>query len=367
MITEAARTDLDDAIAAFAHDVVRPRSAAMARDEGDAHELLRAAAAPGLAGLLIPERYGGAGAGHGAFARFIEAVARECSSSAVVLDVHGSVGSEPIVVFGSDDQCQELLPELGSGRRLAAFALTEPASGSDAAALETRATREGDDYILNGTKAFITNGGAADLYTVMARTGPGADGISAFIVDGPSPGLRGGEPLCKMGLRGSRTAELILDNVRVPASRLLGDEGIGFRVAMAALDSGRIGISAQAVGVAQGALDAAVAHARRAGRSSDDTALADMGAHVAVARALTAHAAATIDAGEPVTHIAACAKLVATDTCVAVADTAVGLCAPDSGAEDHPAAIRFRDAKACQIYEGTNQIQRIVIARGLLR
>jgi len=360
-----ARTDLDEAITAYAAADVRPVAAAMARGEGpDAHVLLAAAAARGLAGLLIPEAYGGAGAGHAVFARHIEAVARECASTSVILDVHGSVGAEPLLLFGSDEQRATLLPLLTSGRWLAAFALTEPGSGSDAAALVTRAERDaGGGYRLTGTKAFITNSGVADLYVVMARTAPGSGGISAFLVEATAAGLQAGPPLDKMGLRGSRTAELVLDAVAVPESRRLGPEGIGFKVAMSALDSGRIGISAQAVGIAQGALDAATAQFRQR-EGGDQT--ATMEAQVSVARALTGHAATVLDAGQAVTHIASCAKLVATDTCVAVAQAAVDVCAPESGADAHPAAIRFRDAKACQIYEGTNQIQRLVIARGLL-
>ena len=359
----AAATDVESAVEAFATEVVRPVAAAMARGEGPpAHDLLRAAAARGLAALVLPREVGGAGAGHVAFAAFIEAVARECASTSVFLDVHGSVASEPILLFGTDEQRRTLLPRLASGEWLGGFALTEPGSGSDAAALVTRAERTSSGYRLSGTKAFITSGGVADLYIVMARTGEGSRGITAFLVEGGQPGLRGGEPLRKMGLRGSVTAELILDSVEVEESRRLGAEGEGFRVAMAALDAGRIGISAQAVGIAQGALDAA-----RAARSGDAVALADMEARVAAARSLTRHAASTLDAGQPVTHIASCAKLIATDTCVAVTQSAVDICAPESGREDHPAAIRLRDAKACQIYEGTNQVQRIVIARGLLR
>jgi hypothetical protein len=193
--------------------------------------------------------------------------------------------------------------------------------------------------------------------------------VSAFLVESAWPGVGAGTPLNKMGLHGSWTGELILDGVRVPASNRLGDEGVGFTVAMSALDSGRVGISAQAVGIAQGALDAALAASRRhrdAGIDIDTTALADMETRTAASRQLTRHAAALVDAGHRVTLDAAIAKLYSTDTCVAVAQAAVDICAPESAAEDHPAAVRFRDAKACQIYEGTNQIQRVVIARHLL-
>jgi alkylation response protein AidB-like acyl-CoA dehydrogenase len=352
--------------AEFASDVVRPRAAQMARGSREfPRDLLTEAARRGLAGLLVPSEYGGADAGHVAFAHFIEAVARECASSAVILDVHISVATEPIVLFGSDEQKQRYLPRLASGEWLGAFALTEPGSGSDAVALRATATRDGDSYRISGTKAFITNAGAADLYVVMARTGdaPGARAISAFLVEATTTGVKAQPPLHKMGLRGSWTAELVLDDVVVPVQNMLAPEGHGFRVAMSALDSGRIGISAQATGIAQGALDAAVTSPQA---HPYTTTLADMEAQTQAARALYRHAAALCDAGESVTRDAAVAKLYATDAAVSVAHAAVELCAPDSASEDHPAAIRLRDAKACQIYEGTNQVQRVVIARQLL-
>jgi acyl-CoA dehydrogenase len=385
-LTAPAGAELEDRIEAYAREVIRPRAAAMARGEGDGgRELVAAAAERGLCSLTVPEKYGGAGAGHVAFARFIEAVARECASSAVILDVQGSVACEPLLRFGTEEQRQRLLPRLTSGEWVGAFCLSEAGSGSDAAALQTRADRIGGGYRLTGAKMWITNCGVADLYIVMARTGDrGARGITAFCVAASTPGVRPGRPLHKLGLRGSRTAELVLDSVEVPEVDRLGKEGQGFRIAMSALDSGRIGISAQAVGLAQGALDAAVAHVAGLGVAPIDDAalvdeaaancapavtapLADMAARVAMARAVTLEAAALVDTGEVPTRAAAIAKLISTDACVEVAHAAVELCAPHSSDETHPAAIRLRDAKACQIYEGTNQIQRIVIARELLR
>jgi acyl-CoA dehydrogenase len=369
-------TDIEHAalagrVAGFVNDTVTPIAPAMARGEGPhPKQLVEAAGEAGLAGILTPVAHGGAGGTHRDFIELIEAVARADASSAVILDVHLSVGTEPLLVFGNDDQKSRYLPRLASGEWLAAFALTEAAGGSDAVALQTRAVRDGDTYVLDGSKAFITSAGDADLYIVMARTGEGTRGISAFLVEGAWPGLRAGKPLEKMGLHGSWTAELVLEGVRVPVANRLGDEGIGFTVAMSALDSGRVGISAQAVGIAQGALDAAVAHSRGrrdSGGAVDETALADMEARTAASRQLTRHAAAMVDAGERVTLDASIAKLYATDTCVVVSQAAVDICAPDSAADDHPAAVRFRDAKACQIYEGTNQIQRVVIARHVLR
>jgi acyl-CoA dehydrogenase len=350
----------------FVDDVIRPKAAAMARGEGMRPDaVVRAAGERGLAGLLLPASFGGAGASHVEFARFVEAVARVCASSAVILDVHLSVGSEPLLLFGDDSQLRRHLPAIASGQHTAAFALTEPGSGSDAAGLSTRAERDGDGYRLTGSKAFITNCGAANVYLVLARTDPGRAGISAFIVNADSPGLHTGEPLHKMGLAGSWTAELSLDGVRVSAEDRLGSEGMGFRVAMAALDSGRVGISAQAVGIAYGCMDAVLAAPRSGGSAIDETLLADIHARTVAARLLTEHAARLADLHQPITRDASIAKLYATDTCVAAAAAAVDLCAPDSTRDDHPAAIRLRDAKASQIYEGTNQVQRMVIAREL--
>lgn len=371
MSTEIERATLAERIEGFVGDVITPIAGAVARGSGPRPKrIVEAAGEAGLAGILTPVEYGGAGGSHGDFARFVEAVARADASCAVILDVHMSVGTEPLLVFGNDDQKSRYLPRLASGAWLAAFALTEAAGGSDAVAMQTRAVRADDDYVLEGSKAFITGAGDADIYIVMARTGDGARGISAFLVEAAWPGVTAGAPLEKMGLHGSLTSELVLDRVHVPAANRLGDEGVGFIVAMAALDSGRVGISAQAVGIAQGALDASVDRARQrrdAGMDVDETALADMEARTAASRQLTRYAAALVDAGQRVTLDAAIAKLYSTDTCVAVAQAAVDLCAPDSAAEDHPAAVRFRDSKACQIYEGTNQIQRVVIARHLLQ
>jgi acyl-CoA dehydrogenase len=368
--TDVADTGLAARIAGFVHDTITPIAPAMARGNGPSPKrIVEAAGEAGLAGILTPETYGGAGGNHRDFIQLIEAVARADASCAVILDVHLSVGTEPLLVFGNDDQKSRYLRKLAAGEWLAAFALTEAAGGSDALAMRTRAVRDGDTYILDGAKAFITGAGDADLYILMARTGEGTHGVSAFLVEAASPGVSAGVPLAKMGLHGSWTAELVLDGARVPAANRLGDDGVGFTVAMSALDSGRVGISAQAVGIAQGSLDAALDASRRrrdAGSEVDGTALADMEVRTATARQLTRYAAALVDAGERVTRDAAIAKLYATDACVAVAQSAVDLCAPESGADDHPAAVRLRDAKACQIYEGTNQIQRVVIARHLL-
>ncbi len=329
------------------------------------------AAEMGYLGLVVPRAYGGREAGHLAFALFVEEVAYACAASAVIMDVHTSVGSEPIVLLGNEEQKRRYLPLLASGQMLGAFALTEPEAGSDAAELKTTAVRDGDEYVLNGAKTFITNAGRAGLYTVMAATdrARGAKGISAFLVEAGMPGFTTGTPLHKLGLHGSPTGELFFHDCRVPAANRLGQEGEGFKVAMLALDSGRIGISAQAIGIARAALDACVAALAAEGNVVEQGAqfaLADMATAIEAARALTWQAARLCDLGRPFSAAAAMAKLTATDTAMSVASEALAL----AGTASEPYGSRldryYRDAKATQLYEGTNQIQRVVIARHTL-
>src|SRR2546423_7295435 len=239
----------------FAEREVKPRAEAIDHTAEFPRDLVQKAADLGLLGILVPEEYGGAGLDHVSFAIFVEEVARFCASTSVILDVHTSVGTEPIVLFGNEDQRRRWLVDLAQGKKLAAFALTEPEAGSDAANLTTQATPRAGGYLLNGTKIFITNAGEAQLYVVMASTRPGsgAEGITAFLVGGDNPGLHVGPRFEKMGLNGSAIAEVYLENCAVDETDRLGDEGQGFRVAMRALDSGRIGLSAQAGGPAPGA------------------------------------------------------------------------------------------------------------------
>src|SRR2546425_6662968 len=241
----------------FAEREVKPRAEAIDHSGEFPRDLVQKAADLGLLGILVPEEYGGAGLDHISFAILVEEVARYCASTSVILDVHNSVGTEPIVLFGNEDQRRRWLVDLAQGKKLAAFALTEPDAGSDAASLSTTATRRDGAYVLNGTKIFISNAGEAGLYVVFATTRPGsgAEGISAFLIGGDNPGLRVGSKFKKMGLNGSAIAEVYLENCVVAEADRLGQEGEGFRIAMRALDSGRIGISAQAVGLAQGALN----------------------------------------------------------------------------------------------------------------
>jgi acyl-CoA dehydrogenase len=360
----------------FAEREVKPRAAVIDQLGEFPRDLVDKAAELGLLGVLVPEAYGGAGLDHVSFAIFVEEVARFCASTAVIFDVHTSVGTEPIVLFGSEEQKRRWLPDLALGRKLAAFALTEPEAGSDAAHLMTTATRRDGDYLLNGTKIFITNAGEAQLYVVMATTRPGsgAEGITAFLVGGDNPGLKVGPKFKKMGLNGSAIAEVYLENCAVDAADRLSDEGEGFRIAMRALDSGRIGISAQAVGLAQGALDDAVAYAKErkqfgkpiADLQTIQNKLADMAVKIRAARWMTWKAAALCDAGQPFTKEASMAKLFATDVTMDITLDALQVFGGYGYLEDYPMARRVRDAKACQIYEGTNQVQRLVIARELV-
>src|SRR3984893_697467 len=267
------------AVRELAQGVVRPVAAEVDRDPRFPEEAIKAAAEAGLLGILIPREYGGAGLDAMAFVLCIDELAQACASTSVIVDVHTSVGSEPILLFGTQEQKREWLPRLASVELLGAFALTEPASGSDAASLKTSARRDGDGYVLNGTKVFITNIGRAGLYIVFARTGPGerASGVTAFIVPADASGVRVGQVFKKMGLNGSPTGELVLEDVVVPAANRLGAEGQGFTVAMRALDSGRIGISGQALGIAQAAVNEATSLLKgRAREQGDDFMLADM-------------------------------------------------------------------------------------------
>jgi alkylation response protein AidB-like acyl-CoA dehydrogenase len=365
------------AVREFARDVVEPRAEEIDRENRFPTELVQRAAELDLCGIVVPERYGGPGLDHIAFAIFVEEIAAVSGTLAVILDVHTSVGTEPIIQFGSEEQKERYLPELASGRILGAFALTEPESGSDAASLGATGVRDGADFVLNGTKTFITNVGHAGLYIVMARTEdqPGARGISAFLVDADTSGVRFGEPMHKMGLRGSATGELILEDVRVPAGNMLGRPGEGFAIAMKALDSGRIGISAQAIGLARGALDYAVNYAK--GREQFGQAIvrfegiqfmiADMATALDAARLMTWQAADACDRGLHFSHLASMAKLFATDTAMKVTIDSVQILGGYGYIKEFPVERMMRDAKATQIYEGTNQIQRIVIARELLK
>ena len=368
---------LRDAVREFAQSTVKRYAADVDRDHRFPREAIDGAREIDLMGMLIPAEYGGAGLDHLAFTICVEELARACASTSVIVDVHNSVGSEPILLFGTEEQKRAWLPRLARGEVLGAFALTEPASGSDAAALQTTARRVGAEWVLSGTKVFISNIGEAGVYLVFARTGPEprAAGVSAFIVPGDSEGLRIGQVFKKMGLNGSPTGELLLEEVRVTASGLLHHEGGGFAVAMRALDSGRIGISGQALGIADAALSEAIEYTAQReqferplnAQQGVEFILADMATRLTAGRQMAYHAAVLCTERRPFTREASMAKLFCTDAAMDIAIEGVQLAGDHGYVADLPFERHFRDAKALQIYEGSNQVQRMVIARQLLQ
>jgi alkylation response protein AidB-like acyl-CoA dehydrogenase len=367
---------LRQSIREFAESVVKPIAAEVDRDHRYPAEAIKAAAQIDLMGILVPAEYGGAEMDHVSLTICVEEIARACASTAVIVDVHNTVACEPILLFGNDEQKRTWLPRLASGEITGAFALTEPAAGSDAASLTTVARRYGHEYVISGSKVFITNIGDAGVYVVFARTGaePRAGGVSAFIVPADAPGLKVGQIFSKMGLNGSPTGELVLEEARVPAANLLAGEGLGFTVAMRALDGGRIGISGQALGIAGAALEEVVKFTSEREQFGQAVArfqgvgfmLADMATRFEAARELAYHAAALCSQGLPFTKEASMAKLFCTDAAMDIATDAVQLAGGYGYVADYPFERHFRDAKALQIYEGTNQVQRVVIARELL-
>ena len=335
----------------------------------------------GFLGLMVPEAYGGAGADTVAYAIAIEEIARVCASTAAIVSVQNSLVCQGFESFGDEEQKRTYLPRLARGEALGAFALTEPEAGCDAGALRSTARREGDAYVLNGTKHFITNGAVADVVLVFALTDPpaGSRGISAFVVEKGTPGFGVGREENKMGIRGTSTCELIFQDCRVPASQRLGAEGQGLRIALALLDGGRIGIAAQAVGIAQGAFEAALQHAKSRQQFGQTIGsfqaiqwmLADMSTRIEAARLLTYQAALARDAarktGARYSREAAQAKLFASETAVWVTNRAEQIHGGYGYMKEYPVERYYRDAKITEIYEGTSEVQRMVIAGALLR
>ena len=330
-----------------------------------------------LFGVFIPEEYGGFGGGITEMAIVTEELSWACGGIALAFAASG-LGAMPILLFGNDEQKSKYLPKIASGEALTAFALTEPNAGSDAGNIRTSAVRDGDEYVLNGTKQWITNGGEAKIYTVIALTDPqkGARGASAFIVEDGTPGFSYGKKENKMGIRGSTTRELIFEDCRIPKENLIAREGMGFMVAMKTLDKSRPGVASQAVGIAQGALDAAIDYAREReqfGRpiianQGIQWMLADMVTRIEAARTLIYDVARRIDEGEKdISKISAMAKLFASDTAVSVTTDAVQIFGGYGYMREYPVEKMMRDAKITQIYEGTNQIQRDVIGKALIK
>ncbi len=356
---------------------VDPRAAAIDADAEFPWDIQKLFAENDLLGIPFPAEYGGLGGSFVTYVKVVEEVSKACASSALIIAVQ-ELGALPIIIGGSDEQKQRWIPDLASGAKIAAYALTEPGSGSDAAgSMRTRAVRDGDGYVLDGTKIWITQGNVADVVTVFAVTDPakGANGISAFVVEKGTPGFNVGKLEKKMGIRGSPTVELSFENCRVPAANMLGEEGQGFKIAMKVLDKSRPGIAAQALGIAQGALDYATEYTKQrvafgkpiSQQQGLQFMLADMKTEVEAARLLLYACAAKCDENAPdVTTWAAMAKLKCGDVAMSVTTDAVQLLGGYGYSTEYPVERMMRDAKITQIYEGTQQIQRIVIARAMV-
>ena len=342
------------------------------RDEKYPEGVMAQLGAAGLLSLPQPEEWGGGGQPYEVYLQVLEEIAARWAAVGVAVSVH-SLSSHPLLAYGAEEQKKRWLPGMLSGEQIGAYSLSEPQAGSDAGALSCKATRDGDSYVLNGSKAWITHGGKADFYTLFARTGEGSKGISCFLVPAGLDGLSFGKPEEKMGLHAVPTTSAFYDNARLPADRLIGQEGQGLSIAFSALDSGRLGIAAVAVGIAQAALDEAIRYANERttfGRKIIDHQglgflLADMAAAVVSARATYLDAARRRDLGLPYSTQASVAKLIATDAAMKVTTDAVQVFGGVGYTRDFRVERFMREAKITQIFEGTNQIQRLVISRGL--
>ncbi len=361
----------------IAKEKIAPVAAEHDEKETFPWEIMKVMAESDLCGVYIEEKYGGLGGGAMELCLVTEEFSRACGGIAICFAAT-ALGAYPIVLFGNDEQKQKYLPDIASGKKLAAFALTEASAGSDAGAIATTARKEGDHYVLNGVKQWITNGGEAEVYTVIAMTDreKGARGASAFIVNKGTPGFDFGKKEKKLGIRASATRELIFNECKVPKENILGREGMGFIVAMKTFDKSRPGVAAQAVGIAQGALDHAVKYSRERKQFGKTISsfqglqfmLADMATEVEAARALTYAVARMVDTGaKDVSKESAMAKLFASDVAMKVATDAVQVLGGYGYMRDYPVEKYMRDAKITQIYEGTNQIQRNIIALELLK
>lgn len=369
---------LRDMVRKLAVNEIAPRAAMYDQTHEFPWDNINKMAELGLMGVPIPEEWGGAGCDFLSYIITIEEISRACASTGVILAVHTSVGTFPILLFGTEEQKKKYVPKLAAGEYIGAFALTEPNAGSDPSNLSTTARLEGDYYIVNGSKIFISNAGVAGVYVTFVRTDPGSKGykgITCLLVDKDTPGFSVGKIEEKMGLHADLTGELIFENAHVPKENLLGVEGDGFRVAMALLDSGRIGIAAQGLGIAQGAFDVALAYAKErvmfgkpiVEHQSIGFMLADMATQIDAARMLVYRAARLKDRGLPLSKEASMAKMYATDTAMMVTTNAVQILGGYGYCREYPVERMMRDAKITQIYEGTNQIQRMVIAKNLVK
>jgi butyryl-CoA dehydrogenase len=365
-----------DMVHDFAQKEIAPGAADVDKSEVFPAENIEKMAEMGLLGLPYPEAYGGGGGDYVSYAIAVEEIARACGSTALIYAAHVSLGCGPIYYFGTEEQKEKWLPRLCSGRELAAFGLTEPEAGSDAGATRTTAVRDGESYILNGSKMWITSGAIASVVNCTAKTDPaaGTRGISCFMVEQGTPGFVPGKNEPKMGLKGSVTSALSFEDCRVPAANLLGAEGEGFKQMLVTLDGGRIGIGAMAVGLAQAALDEAILYAKQRvqfGRAiakfqAIQWMIADMATEIDAARLLIYRAAARKDAGKPFTKEAAMAKLFASEVAERAAFKAIQIHGGYGYSREYPVERIYRDQRLCSIGEGTSEIQRLVIARQVL-
>ncbi len=375
MLVNDEQQQISDAVRQFAQERLRPFAEQWDREHRFPREAIEQMAELGLFGMLVPEQWGGSDTGYVAYAMALEEIAAGDGACSTIMSVHNSVGCVPILKFGSEQQKQQFLTPLATGAMLGAFALTEPQAGSDASSLKTRARLEGDHYVLNGCKQFITSGQNAGVVIVFAVTDPAAGkrGISAFIVPTDSPGYQVARVEDKLGQHASDTCQIVFENVRVPLANRLGEEGEGYRIALANLEGGRIGIAAQSVGMARAAFEVARDYARE--RESFGKLLiehqavafrlADMATRIAVARQMVHHAAALRDAGRPALVEASMAKLFASEMAEKVCSDALQTLGGYGYLSDFPLERIYRDVRVCQIYEGTSDIQRMVIARNL--
>ncbi|BAC14966.1 acyl-CoA dehydrogenase [Oceanobacillus iheyensis HTE831] len=357
----------------FAEKEVAPTASERDEEERFDRSIFDQMAQLGLTGIPWPEEYGGIGSDYLSYVIAVEELSRVCASTGVTLSAHLSLASWPIFKYGTEDQKKNFLQRLATGEALGAYALSEPGAGSDVVSMKTTARRDGEDFVINGNKVWITNGGVADIYIVFAKTDTDANhkGISAFIIEKGTEGFRFGKKEKKLGIRSSPTTELIFENCRIPKSNLLGNEGEGFKIAMTTLDGGRNGIAAQAVGIAQGALDAASDYAKERQQFGKPIAenqgisfkLADMATEIEAARLLTYQAAWLESAGLPYGKASAMSKLFAGDVAMKSTVEAVQVFGGYGYTKDYPVERYMRDAKITQIYEGTNEVQRLVIGR----
>ena len=359
----------------FAQNEVKPLAAEIDEEERFPWETVKKMGELGMMGVYFPKEYGGAGADVLAYAMCVEELGKVCGSTSVIVSAHTSLCCAPIYEFGNEDQRRKYLPDLLQGRKVGAFGLTEPSAGSDASGMQTTAVLDGDHYVLNGTKVFITNGGVAETFVIFAVTDKtkGSRGISAFIVEKSFPGFSIGREEKKMGIRGSSTTELVMEDCIVPKENLLGKEGQGFKIALHTLDGGRIGIAAQALGIGEGAIEETVAYTRERVQFNQRISqfqntqfqLADMATRMQAAQYLVYAAADAKEHGRDYSNEAAMAKLFASEAASDVTRRAVQLFGGYGFTREYPVERMMRDAKITEIYEGTNEVQRMVIARHL--